>query len=242
MEVVAVSGLRVVATVTTSPHATGSYIVQHRAGVPFKDYAVAFQCGHLLRLLAQPPSQRYQFAASRDAMRWGAKLVRDFLKESRKPPLPDKAMDTFTEQLVSGLLTQLRSIPTGMRVDQWLAVNHPTLADQQVDSLAAQQSEALACLSPQVRTMVPDEIVSPSILLNSAYALFCDHLLGTTVYAAPYAATGLQAFAETLLRIYEETPDAPSSDRDLVDRWAAEIGLAGKYMWVELPSAGPPAP
>lgn len=125
-----------------------------------------------------------------------------------------------------------------MRIDAWLATDYPGLADQQAESLAAQQEEALTCLSPQVRAVVPDEIVSASILLNSAYALFCDRLLGTTAYAVPYAASGFKDLGGALLTIFDELPAEPSSDRALVDRWAQEIGLVGKYSWVPLPSAG----
>lgn len=121
-----------------------------------------------------------------------------------------------------------------MRVDAWLAANYPTLADQQADSLAAQQQEALSCLSPQVRAMVPDEIVSASILLNTAHALFCDRLLGITQYQVPYAASGFKELGQALVRIFDEMPVDASSDRTLVDRWATEIGLDGKFTWVPL--------
>ncbi len=46
--------LRVMATITTSPEATSGYVVSYRPGLAFQDYAVAFQCGHVLRLLALP--------------------------------------------------------------------------------------------------------------------------------------------------------------------------------------------
>lgn len=126
-----------------------------------------------------------------------------------------------------------------MRVDAWLASDYPTLADELAESLATQQKEALSCLSPQVRAMVPDEIVSASILLNTAYALFCDRLLGTTQFQVPYAASGFKELGEALLRIFDNLPAEPSSDRALVDSWAREIGLDGKYTWVTLASANP---
>ncbi|HNX49478.1 MAG TPA: hypothetical protein PKL08_04895, partial [Thermoanaerobaculaceae bacterium] len=127
----------------------------------------------------------------------------------------------------------------GMRIDTWLAEDYPSLADEQAASLAAQQEEALSCLSPQVRAMVPDQIVSGSILLNTTYALFCDRLLGTTQFEIPYAASGFKELGEALLRIFDDLPAEPSSDCTLVDRWAREIGLDGKYTWVPLPAANP---
>lgn len=239
VQAVAVADLGVMAKITTSPISTGSYVIQYRRDISFKDYAVAFQCGHVLRLLALPESARFQFAIGDATTQWASKLVRAFMTKPGKPaPPPSAVLKTFTDQLVSGLFTQLRSIPIAMRIDAWLATDYPGLADEQADSLATQQEEALSCLSPQVRAAVPDEIVSASILLNTAYALFCDRLLGTTEYAVAYAASGFKDFGEALLKIFDELPSEPSSDRDLVDRWAQEIGLVGKYSWVPLPSAG----
>lgn len=237
VQVIPVQGLTVMAKVTSSPKATGSYVVQYRAGISFKDYLVAFQCGHVLRLLSLPASERFQFATLSAATEWGARLVRAFWKSSGRSTPPDSVLATVTEQLVLGLFTQLRSIPIGMRIDAWLAADYRALADQQTEALAAQQEEALACLSPQIRAMVPDEIVSASILLNTAYALFCDRLLGARQYHVPYAASGFKDLGEALLEIFDELPPAPSSDRTLIDRWAREIGLDGKYTWVPAASA-----
>jgi hypothetical protein len=239
VQVVAVADLGVMARITTSPQVTGSYVIQYRSGSSFKDYLVAFQCGHVLRLLALPAAERFQFVTDTAATTWGTKLVTGFLKRSRRPVTPDAVLAAFTEQLTTGLFTQLRSIPIGMRVDAWLAADYPGLAEEQAESLAAQQKEALTCLSPQVRAMVPDEIVSASILLNTAYAFFCDRLLGTTHYHVPYAASGFEDLGRALLKLFDDLPAAPSSDRALVDAWAREIGLDGKYKWLPLGPADP---
>jgi hypothetical protein len=126
-----------------------------------------------------------------------------------------------------------------MRIDAWLAESYASLAEQQADALAAQQKEALVCLSPQVRAMVPDQIVSASILLNAAYALFCDRMLGTEVYHVPYAASGFVDLAHPLLASYDDISPDPSADRGLVDRWATEIGLSGMYEWLPLSRSVP---
>ncbi|HPS79484.1 MAG TPA: hypothetical protein PLS53_15095, partial [Thermoanaerobaculaceae bacterium] len=70
VQTIAVPELGMVARITTSPHITGSYLIQYRAGIPFKDYAVAFQCGHVLRLLSLPESERLQFATTDATTQW----------------------------------------------------------------------------------------------------------------------------------------------------------------------------
>ena len=239
VQVVPMRDLPVVSRVTMSPQATGSYLVQYRTGIAFADYAIAYQCGHVLRLLALPASERRQFVASDSAMSWGTTLVKRHLASSPASSPPDDVVGAFTGKLVSGLLTQLRSIPIGMRVDAWLAADAPGLADQQAAAFALQQQEALVSLTPEVRKIVPDEIVAGSILLNSAYALFCDRLLENSSYAVPYEAAGFEELGGKLLALFDATPDGPDSDCNLVDRWAAEIGLIGKYQWAPLTTPVP---
>lgn len=236
VQVAGVADLGVMARITTSPDATGSYIIQYRNGLGFTDYLVAFQCAHILRLLSLPPGERYQFATNAATLSWGSDLVSKFFERSRIPRPPGQALAGFAEQLIAGLFTQLRSIPIGMRIDAWLADEYPGLVGEQAEALAAQQQESLSCLSPQVRSMVPDEIVSAGIVLNAAHALFCDRLLGITRYHVPYAASGFADLSRGLLKTFDDLPADPASDRTLVDAWAGEIGLSDKYAWVPFSS------
>ncbi|MFI5165006.1 MAG: hypothetical protein ACHQQS_00130 [Thermoanaerobaculales bacterium] len=242
VQIVPVHDLGVMATITASPHVTGSYVISYRPGVPFKDYLVASECSHVLRILSLPQSERFQFTTNSATANWGMELMKRFSKRSQRSVPPEPALMTFADHLVQGLLGQLRSTPIGMRVDASLAADYPSLADEQAGSLAVQQKEALSCLSPQVRAMAPDEIVSANILLNATHALFCDRLLGTTQFQVPYAASGFKDLGERLVGIFDDVPAGPSSDRALVDAWAREIGLDGKYKWVPLPPADQRAP
>ena len=52
VHIVPIQDLAVAATINLSPHATDSYVLQYRSGIEFKDYAVAVQCSHVLRVLA----------------------------------------------------------------------------------------------------------------------------------------------------------------------------------------------
>lgn len=239
VQVVPMRNLAVAAKVTMSPHATDSYVIQVRAGLSYTDYAVAFQCGHVLRTLAVPAGDRVQFASAPAGLAWGERLVRAHLSAAKKLQLPDSVLAGFVDQLVGGLLLQLRSIPIGMRIDAWLADEFPSLGDLQAEAFAVQQQEALGCLSPQVKVTVPDEIIAGSILLNTANSLFCDRVLGAATFAVPFAAAGFRDLGKALLAIYDEMSDDPASDRALVDRWAEEIGLGGMYQWVPFPAAAP---
>lgn len=240
VQVLPIRDLPVLATTTLSPHATDSYVIQVRAGVSFRDYAVAYQCGHILRTLALTEPERAQLAVTPAAMGWGRDLVRAHLASTKKADLPGEVLDGFTLKLVGGLLGQLRSIPIGMRIDAWLADEYPSLGDLQAEAVAAQQREALGSLSPQVKLLMPEEMVGGSIILNTAYALFSDRLLEGAAYVVPYEAAGFRELGESLLHVFDELPADPSSDRALVDRWGDDLGLRGKYEWVPFPAAASP--
>ena len=85
-----------------------------------------------------------------------------------------------------------------------------------------------------MRDGVPDEIVAGSILLNTAYALFCDRLLGTPATRSPTSAAGFKELGVALLGIFDEVPSDPASDGALVDRWARRSASNGSYQWVPL--------
>lgn len=90
VQILAVPSLPVVGTTSTPLDPTQGYLIQYRQGIPFKDYVVAFQCGHILRVLALPTEQRFQFATGKAASEWATKLVRSFLERPGKstPPPP----------------------------------------------------------------------------------------------------------------------------------------------------------
>ena len=102
----------------------------------------------------------------------------------------------------------LRSFAIGMRIDQWLADDHPELRALQAQGIEALQQENLRLLSQRAgRLAIPVPLL------------------------APLAAGALDAGAE-LLAIVDRLPPGPAHDRELVDAWAAAIGMTGWYTWV----------
>jgi hypothetical protein len=91
------------------------------------------------------------------------------------------------------------------------------------------QQENLQLLSKRIGGMsIPVPLLGPV----AAYALFADRLLGQTSYAIPYRAAGVLDLGAELLAILDKLPVEPARDRDLVDAWAAAIGMTGWYAWI----------
>lgn len=242
LHVVPVRGLGVVATASLSPKLTDSYVIRYRPGISFVDFAVAMQCMQILRVLDLPEVERMQFAPAQEGLRWGLGLVRSQRTGGKGGvALPEDALEAWSARLVGSLLTQLRSIPVAMRIHESLATRFPSLTGQQAEAIAVEQQEALGSLNPAIRQTVPEEVVAGSVILNTVYAQLSDRLLGTTAYRVPYEAAGFAELGAALLEIYDDVPADPASDRVLVDRWAEEIGLSGKYEWVPIDAPTSPA-
>jgi hypothetical protein len=71
-------------------------------------------------------------------------------------------------------LLNLRSYAIGMRIDQWLANEHPELRELQAAGMDAMQQENLQLLSKRMGNLsIPVPLLGPV----AAYALFADRLL-----------------------------------------------------------------
>lgn len=226
--------LPTLARVTAAQGPTPAHIIAYKPDAPGVDYHVAYQCGFVLRLYQVPPEERYGFGDTRE----GRESVRKLLSGSggtlNRYGLPASAVREVTDQMFDGLMLQLRSIPIGMRIDDWLWRDHPGLQAEQRRSIGAQQALAAQALGPQVREMTPPPVFSASAAMNAAYALFCDRLLGTQAYAIPYRAVGLTDRGQVLLELWDKVPAGADQDRELVDVWGEELGLSDWYRWVPI--------
>ena len=117
--------------------------------------------------------------------------------------------------------------------------------------LAAEMAEAASILNhADVMASIPPTILRSNLSMSAAYALCIDGLYsGATAYAAAFEPAGVLPTARHLYALFQAANDAPGADLNLVDAWAAELGLTGWYGWTVddtmLPppvSAGSPAP
>ena len=134
--------------------------------------------------------------------------------------------------LLDGLMTQLRSMPIGMRIDDWLFREYPELRLQQVAAAKAQLRDNSRALAPEIRRQVPKPVHTANAAMNSAFALYWAKSLADDSISLPYKSTGFQPKGEALMEIFEKVESAPAEDRKLVDSWAEEVGLNGWYRWI----------
>lgn len=219
-------GLSVLASLQIARNGAQYHVLRYRPSNDPLDYIVAQQVGFALRMFALPADLRVDFAATGA----GEKAMKELIRASTSPSQANRALlPEFAKQVHQWALMQVRSIPIGMRVDDWLYRDYESLRELQAIGLASQQQMNANLLGQRVGGLsAPVAHLAPA----AAFALFTDRLLGTQRYAIPFEAAGVLAEGRTLLEIFDATPDDPVHDRALVDHWAEKLGMSGWYEWV----------
>jgi hypothetical protein len=161
-------------------------------------------------------------------------IERDVRKLSRR--LGDETAQQYAQMVVAGLANQIYNMPLDCFVEARLHTGCPWLRDAQFAGLAQQMADNEKTVTDrQIRDLAPPSILQANLAMNAALALFVDELFGgVTAYGAPYEAAGALRKGRALHRMAQQavTKWSPGSEYDLVDRWAAELGLTDWYTWV----------
>jgi len=198
------------------------------------DYLIVFQCGFILRHYGVAPTDRVDFTGTPLA----EQTVQDWVRNNPKTPgIAKPSADGLTSFLVNGILSQLRSVPVGMRVELWILNEYPELEPLQRAAVMKQLEDNVAGLRPQVQAMMPDQALAANLSMSAAYALFWAEKLGQPQLTLPYRASGHLEAGQALYEIWRDVPSDPSQDRSLIDRWANQVGVERWYQWV--PSQSP---
>lgn len=206
----------------TSP----SHIIRYKPSSGPIDYFVAHQAGYLLRSYENPPEKRFDFMPLREAAQRDIELN---LCGERTGSVDRDLSAQFSMAVAEWALMTLRSLPVGMRIDLWIALAYPGLADLQRSELTQQQSQNLPLLSQRVRNLA---VPATLLALNSAFAIFTDRLLGGMGFTLPYDARGLRSAGHTLMELWDSIDVPASNDCKLVDSWAAATAMNNWYKWI----------
>ncbi len=205
-------------------------IAIHPSVVDAPEYLIVFQAGFLLRRFAMAAEQRRDFAETKQ----GEETVRGWVEGSPKSAHFDpRSTPRLVRFLASGLLSQLRSVPVGLRVDAWVRREFPELAALQRKALDKHLNYNAAGLRPEVQRAMPDDALRASLGMNAAFGLFWARLLDLPQFVLPYRAAGYEKLGARLLEAWDNCPPEPANDCRLVDAWAAVMGISGWYEWIE---------
>jgi len=223
--------LKVLATMRMARGAAPAHLVAYNpSGGIAPDYLISFQCGFILRLFANPPSERYDFAGSTTGRARTLEAV-SAQPEIKKLSLPASAVRAYADHIFDGLMTQLRSAPIGLRVDSWLAADYPELRELQQTFALRQLQDNQQILSPEVQRLAVSPTYEASAAMNAAFAGYWARVLDQPSFVLPYKATGVH-LGQDLLASWDAIDAHPLYDRGLIESWAHKLKLQGWYEWV----------
>jgi hypothetical protein len=218
--------LPLLATLHMARNGAAFHVLRYRPSNDPLDYLIAFQAGFVLRLFENEPAKRFDFSPAPDA---GVRVEPLVAAGQALGPEDKQTVPEFSKFVAQWALMNLRSLPIGMRIDEWIASDYPELSELQRDSIAFQQQQNADLLAFR-----RGKLTIPTPLMGSiaAYALFADRLTGQGTYSVPYGAVGVLAQGEELMAIWDSVPADAGHDCALVNRWAQAQGLAGWYSWI----------
>ena len=217
--------LKVMAQMTVARGDAPLHLLRYKpTGTTPPDYFIASQCGYVVRLYQAPPGKRFEYGPGPD----GQRKINELLMDRKFPP----TVQSMGDFLLQGLVTQLRSIPIGLRVDEWLLTTAPELSDLQVAGVKSQLEENAQAIPLGSKGIFPAKVYKGSVTMNAAFAAFWARKWGDSSLTLPYKAAGLLEDGLTLLKIYDRVPADPEHDPELVEQWAFDLGLKGWYALV----------
>lgn len=211
-----------------------AHIISYKRGLKTEspDYAIIFQCAMAIRMFDCPPDDRKLIGASF--------LGRDILQAILTRPngianqiqLSGARLDGFKDQLHNGLVTHLRSVPLSLRVSEKLSLDHPELLELEAEHVEQELQINKETLSERIREIMPPEVFHPTQCINAAFAIFWAGRLERPEIVNPYRLAGYESQGMELLKIFEETPNEPINDCELIDRWAGYLQIRDWIEWL----------
>jgi len=224
-------GLSTIASIQIARGNIPSHILYYRPSPgTLPDYAICWQCVFAMRMFECPPEKRVQIASIPS----GEKIVEKLLINGigRKLRLSQTQIETLKQQLYSGIITHLRSVPIGFRVVSWLGNNYPQLRDLELSFAEQELKMGDESRNPRVRDIIPPEIYLPTNYINAAHAIYWAERLEKPSLINPYRLMDMESHGRKLLEIIDSVPDNPLQDRDMIDNWAEQLQIQDWYIWV----------
>ena len=220
--------IKVLATIRRAGTEDSSHVLRIKGGKNrAADYLIVFECRMALRDGQEPRVVLRNNPAVRE------QVISECVElHSHLPQAKARELGSF---IYDGLILQLRSMGPGLLVDRWIRESCPDLREAQEQAIESEITNNLGALKPSTRANYPGTLYEASIAMNAAYARFGGDLLGKPYLAVPYLSQGYGEVARRLiaLALGDGDPAQGLADRQIIDSWAAELGISSWYDWSE---------
>ncbi len=215
------------------------HLIRLRRGYPEPawQHILAHEATHIaLESEARAAGRNRWFVTTADTR---AKALKLMDPEIRKIARQGYDGDRFAElivQLYNGATAFVFNCAADMLIEERLHRELPALADAQMLSLDLLAREAITVTANrEIRKITPERILSVNDTLNAATALFLKDLSGGALdYVQAYKPFHCLKQAERIYRSYRDAAAkgfSPGQEYDLIDEFAAQLGVRGWYVW-----------
>lgn len=198
------------------------HLLRYRSAGPTPpDYFVVWQCAFVARLYQAPPEKRIEYGSDVNATR----KMRDLLAD----PKYGADVRNMGDHLLESIITQLRSVPVGLRIDDWILATCPELKDLQTQGVKTQLQQNVEAIAVGGGGLFPPNIIKASLGMNAAFAIFWSRKWNDSTVTLPYRAAGYLDAGMSLMKAFDQIAADPAHDPDLVEAWAFDLDLRGWY-------------
>jgi len=190
------------------------------------EYYIAWQAAWILREFSTDETKRVGITHSKE----GFEETKASLAE-RYPSMDSLKLDNFTQQILGGIVTQVRSVPVGILVDLYLHREYTELHVLQQQALIQQVREYWAALNLD-KSQFPESIVLANQHMNAAQAAMVDYQFPSPELTAPYKVAGMEGISLQLLDICLKYNSDGEKDKELIDEWGKALNIQHLYRWV----------
>ena len=196
------------------------------------NHLVAHECGHVLRLFGVSQDLRLIPMSDQRTKMAGLTGIQDEIHELSRV-IPFDGLAQVVNMWFDGLIRQLTSFPSDMRIEQWLHDDYPELSSYQAKSLQQQYEEAVQSLTSRIAKMTPRTVLEASNAMNYAFFSVVSRHIGAPGLFKRYEDSRYGRKGRELMALWESCPNDYAGDTETVRKWAECLGLSNWFGWTD---------
>jgi hypothetical protein len=196
------------------------------------DYQICFECGYILRLFDNPPEKRFDITDTSKGREQVEKMITAPGGLASKYRLGKTQIEQMQAQFLNGVIVHLRSIPVGLRVSEWLSAAYPDLEALEKEHVQKELNVNRQSMSNEVKDITPKKVFQAAQSISAAYAWYWSGIYGKPELFNLYRLNGFEKQGQKLMEIFEQIPDRPRHDQELIDAWGENLGISDWFTWV----------
>jgi hypothetical protein len=204
-----------------------SHIIKYQPQMAHSiNHLTAHECGHILRTMEADPAIRIVPTSNAATRAIAAKQLGNELSH-----LPEGMREQMLDIWLSGIITQITSLPACIRIERWIHQEYPVLRSEQSQYLQEDVKRTLQGLSKRVERMTPKTVFRLSNSITYAYLRGLEPVIGKDLRKH---FSGRPSIINTGIQLYEvlgEDERGYAGDIRVSKEWARILDISEWFSW-----------